>query len=100
MMQAKFDENDDLAVLIDTILNRPGIRLRYNRGDSEDWISLVGDQDMEDGLRALPEMEQQIIEKFFLQGKSLIDISSDLELPMDLLLGHLTAIKVRLEIYV
>ena len=55
---------------------------------------------MEDGLRALPEMEQQIIEKFFLQGKSLIDISSDLELPMDLLLGHLTAIKVRLEIYV
>ena len=55
---------------------------------------------MEDALRALPELEQDIIEKYFLQRKTLVDIASDLDLPYDLLMGHLRAIKARLVLHV
>ena len=98
-MQKQFDMNDDLAIMIDNILGRPGIRTRYENGECEDWISIVGDQNLREGLRALPETEQKIIEKFFLQRKSLIDIAYDLGMPMDLLRGHIDSIRVRLESY-
>lgn len=98
-MQKQFDVNDDLAVMIDSILGRPGIRTRYEKGEYKDWISLVGDQNLREGLRALPEVEQKIIEKSFLQRKNLIDIAYDLGMPMDLLKGHIDSIRVRLESY-
>ena len=60
----------------------------------------MSNQDMEDALRALPELEQDIIEKYFLQRKTLVDIASDLDLPYDLLMGHLRAIKARLVLHV
>ncbi len=45
-MQKQFDMNDDLAIMIDNILGRPGIRTRYEKGECKDWISLVGDQNL------------------------------------------------------
>ena len=98
-MQKQLDMNDDLAIMIDNILGRPGIRTRYEKGECENWISIVGDQNLKEGLRALPETEQKIIEKFFLQRKSLIDIAYDLGMSMDLLRGHIDSIRVRLESY-
>ena len=95
-----FDENDDLADVIDAILTAPGIRIRYRKDGPENWISIIEDQDMEDGLSPLPPLEKDIIEGFFLQQKSLLDISEDLSLEPDLLLGHLRAIRARLVLYV
>ena len=95
-----YDDNDDIAEIIDAVLMAPGIRIRYAKDGPGDWISMISDRDMEDGLRSLPELEQSIIEKFFLQRKALIDVSKDLDLPMELLMGHLKAIRVRLEPYV
>lgn len=98
MLSFEFDENNDMAVMIDAILTRPGIRIRYARGGG-DWISMVGDEDLEYGLRQLPEKEQQIIEKYFLQDKSLLDISKDLDIPANMVNGYLRAVLVRLTIY-
>ena len=98
-MQKQLDMNDDLAIMIDNILGRPGIRTRYEKGECKDWIGLVGDQNLKEGLRALPETEQKIIEKFFLQRKTLIDIAYDLGMSMDLLRRHIDSIRVRLESY-
>lgn len=95
----EFDENNDMAVMIDAILTRPGIRIRYMRDRSDDWISLVGDEAIEYGLRQLPEREQQIIEKYFLQNKSLLDISKDLDIPTGMVNGYLKAVLQRLIIY-
>lgn len=96
----RFDENDDMANVIDAVLTAPGIRIRYTKEGPMNWIGMIGDQDMEDALRALPELEQDIIEKYFLQRKTLVDIASDLDLPYDLLMGHLRAIKARLVLHV
>lgn len=96
----KYDENDDVADMIDAVLSAPGIRIRYIKEGPENWISMIGDPEMEAGLRQLPEIEQSIIEKFFLQQKTPIDVAKDLDLPIDLLMGHLIAIRVRLECHV
>ena len=94
----EFDDNNDMAVVIDAILTRPGIRIRYMRAEG-DWISMVGDEDLEYGRRQLPEKEQQIIEKYFLQDKNLVDISSDLDIPAGMVNGYLKAVLERLIIY-
>ena len=95
-----FDENDDIANMIDAVLTAPGFRSRYEKEGPENWIGMIGDQDMEDGLRSLPKIEQEIIEMCFLQRKTLVDISKDLDLTPDLLMGHLKAIRMRLELCV
>ncbi len=61
---------------------------------------MIGDSEMEDGIRQLPEIEQAIIEMFFLQMKTPVDIARDLNLPIDMLIGHLIAIRARLECHV
>lgn len=96
----RFDENDNVADMIDAVLTAPGIRIRYIKEGPENWISMIGDPEMEDGLRQLPEIEQTIIEKFFLQQKTPIDIARDLCIPIDLLMGHLVSIRARLECHV
>lgn len=96
----EIDPCDDLAEIYDLILTRPGILIRYKKEGPEGWISMVGDRGMEEALRAMPPVEQELIEKFFLQGKTLIDISRELCLPMGLLLGHIRSVRVRLELYV
>ena len=94
----EFDDNNDMAVVIDAILTRPGIRIRYMRAES-DWISMVSDEDLEYGLRQLPEKEQAILEKYYLQQKTLLDISRDLDIPASVIGGYLIAIETRLIIY-
>ena len=95
-----FDENDDVANVIDAVLTAPGVRILYAKAGHDKWISRISDEEMEEALNELPAIEQDIIERFFLKKQTLIDIAEDLLLPMELLMGHLKAIKVRLELYV
>lgn len=99
-LRCTFDENDDVANIIDAVLNAPGVRILYAKEGSDNWIGHVSDEEMENALNELPAIEQDIIERFFLKKQTLIDIAEDLLLPMELLMGHLKAIKVRLELYV
>ena len=95
-----FDENDDVANVIDAILTAPGVRIEYAKAGPDQWISRISDEDMKDALNELPAIELDIIERFFIKKQTLIDIAVDLMLPLDMLMGHLKAIKVRLELYV
>ena len=99
-LRCTFDENDDVANIIDAVLNAPGVRIEYVKAGPDQWIGHVSDEEMENALNELPAIEQDIIERFFLKKQTLIDIAEDLLLPMELLIGHLKAIKVRLELYV
>ena len=93
------DPNDDMGVTIDAILTRPALRIRYMKGDFDDWKSIIGDEDLEYGIRQLPEKEQLILEKYYLQQKTLLDISRDLDIPASIIGGYLIAIETRLIIY-
>ena len=86
--------------MIDDILTAPGVRIRYAKEGPGRWVSQISDEEMEEALNELPAIELDIIERFFLKKQTLIDIAEDLMLPMELLMGHLKAIKVRLELYV
>ena len=99
MSSVRFDENDDIKDLLDAILSSSGLKKEYDREPDGDWIGMVGDRDLEDGLRELPEPEQEILEKFFLKGKNLIDISIELDMPIELVLGHIRSMNIRLRIY-
>ena len=99
-LRCTFDVNDDAANVIDSILTAPGVRILYAKAGSDNWIGHVSDEEMENALNELPAIEQDIIERFFLKKQTLIDIAEDLMLPMELLMGHIKAIKVRLELYV
>ena len=99
-LRCTFDENDDVANMIDDILTAPGVRIRYAKEGPGRWVSQISDEEMEEALNELPAIELDIIERFFLKKQTLIDIAEDLLLPMELLIGHLKAIKVRLELYV
>ena len=99
-LRCTFDENDDVANMIDDILTAPGVRIRYAKEGPGRWVSQISDEEMEEALNELPAIELDIIERFFLKKQTLIDIAEDLMLPMELLMGHLKAIKVRLELYV
>lgn len=100
MSSVRFDENDDIKDLLDAILGSPGLKREYNKDPFKDWISMIGDQDLEEGIRELPELEQEILEKYFLKDKSLIDISIELGMPMELVLGHIKTVNIRLRVYV
>ena len=91
------DPNDDMGVTIDAILTRPALRIRYMKGDFDDWKSIIGDEDLEYGIRQLPEKEQAILEKYYLQQKTLLDISRDLDIPASVIGGYLIAIDPRVE---
>ena len=99
-LRCTFDENDDVANMIDDILTAPGVRIRYANEGPGRWVSQISDEEMEEALNELPAIELDIIERFFLKKQTLIDIAEDLMLPMELLMGHIKAIKVRLELYV
>lgn len=100
MSSVRFDENDDVKDMLDAILTSPGLGREYEKKPQCCWIGMIGDQNMEEGIRELPEPEQEILEKFFLKGKNLIDISIELGMPMDMVLGHIKAISIRLKLYV
>lgn len=95
-----FDTNDDLSPMIDSILTAPGFVKAYAENRETDWVIQIGNSEMEEGIRQLPSVEQQIIKLYFLDGKSLLDIANDLNLPVELLAGHMKSMKVRLSLYV
>lgn len=95
-----FNLNDDLSPMIGSILTAPEIVKAYAENRETDWVILIGNREMEEGIRQLPPVEQQIIKLYFLDGKSLLDIENELDLQVELLVGHMESMKVRLSLYV
>ena len=96
----KYDENDDLSPVMDAILMRLGIGVTYGRDNDGEWKSKVNHRDMEDALGDMSPKEQEIIIKFFLEGKTLLDISNDMNMPMDLLGGYIKMLRARIMIWI
>lgn len=96
----EFDENDSIASILDAVLFASGSRKLYVRGICSDWIMTIGDENLQDGIRELPPIEQDILKLFFFDCKSLADIATDLDLPPELVCGHIKALRVRLMNYV
>jgi len=94
-----YDDNDDMAALLDNILERLSINIKYIDKDDDEWMSAVNHQDMEDAIRDMSPTEQEIIRKFFIDSKSLLDISVDLDLPMDMIGGYITMMETRIRIW-
>ena len=94
------DENDSISYVIDSVLGAPGIKKAYQADEGIEWIMLIGDKSMENGIRELPPVEQEIVKLYFIAGKSLMDIAADLDMPVELLCGYIKAMRVRLMSYV
>ena len=84
-----FDENDDLAVVMDSILNRIRSGAANNGDDDEEWIGRTGHHNMEDALRHMLPKERGVIRKFFYEDKRMLDISIEMNMKMDLVGGYI-----------
>lgn len=92
------DENDDMAPIMDTILKRLATK-RIDRPVGEEWISGTGHGDMEDALKTMMPKEREIIRKYFIEDKTLLDISIEMNMPMDLLGGYIRSAKAQILIW-
>lgn len=93
-----FDEDDDLAPVMDAILRR--IRSGgCDSADDEEWIVRAGHRDMEDALRCMMPREREMIKKFFYEEKSIMDISIEMNLDMDLVGGYIRSAKEQIAIW-
>ena len=99
MSLVRFDVNDDIKDMLDAILGSPGLKREYRKDPSKAWISMIGDRGIEEGVREIPEIEQEILEKYFLKDKHPIDISVELGIPLGLLAGHIKTMNIRLRQY-
>ena len=95
-----WDENDDLAEMMDAVLSAPGLRNARPSDPECNWAMFIGDKDMEEGIDSLPPLEQEILKLFFLEGLPLMDIASRLDISTGLVHGHIKSMKVRLRCYV
>ena len=95
-----WDENDDLAEMMDAVLSAPGLRNTCPSDPECNWAMFIGDKDMEEGITSLPPLEQEILKLFFLEGLPLMDIASRLDISIELVHGHIKSMKVRLRCYV
>ena len=95
-----WDENDDLAEMMDAVLRAPGLRNAYLPNPDCSWAMFIVDKDMEEGINSLPPLEQEILKLFFLEGLPLMDIASRLDISTGLVYGHIKSMKVRLRCYV
>ena len=95
-----YDDNDDMAPVMDAVLKRLGLGVTYGRDDDGEWTSRVRNQDMEDAIGDMSDTERDIIKKFFVERKSLMDISIDLNLPMNLVGGYIKTLRARILIWV
>ena len=95
-----WDENDDLAEMMDAVLRAPGLRNACLSDPDCNWAMFIGDKDMEEGITSLPPLEQEILKLFFLEGLPLMDIASRLDISIELVHGHIKSMKVRLRCYV
>lgn len=95
-----WDENDSVSCVMDAIFGAPGPKLMYENDKSSDWIKYLGFANVEDAVREMPMVEKEILKKYFLDGLTISDIASDLNMPIELLYGHIRAMKERLMLYV
>ena len=56
-----WDENDDLAEMMDAVLRAPGLRNACLSDPDCNWAMFIGDKDMEEGITSLPPLEQEIL---------------------------------------
>ena len=99
-VEPAWDENDDLAEMMDAVLSAPGLRNARPSDPECNWAMFIGDKDMEEGIDSLPPLEQEILKLFFLEGLPLMDIASRLDISTGLVHGHIKSMKVRLRCYV
>ena len=94
-----YDENDDMAPVMDAVLKRLGFGVTYGKDDDGDWVSRVNHRDMEDALKHMSKTDREIIRLFFIERKSLLDISSDLGIPMEKVGERIRKMKARIRIW-
>ena len=93
-----YDENDDMAPIMDTILKRLAIK-RIEGPVGDEWISGAGHRDMDDALKAMMPKEREIVRKYFVEDKTLLDISIEMNMPMDLLGGYIRSARAQILIW-
>ena len=93
-----YDENDDMAPIMDTILKRLATK-RIEGPVGDEWINGTGHRDMEDALKAMMPKEQEIVKKFFLESKTLLDISIEMNMSMDLLGGYIKSAEAQIRVW-
>ena len=93
-----YDENNDMDPIMDTILKRLSTK-RIEGPVDEEWISGAAHRDMEDALSAMMPKEREIVRKFFLEDKTLQDISIEMNMSMDLLGGYIRSAETQIKIW-
>ena len=94
-----FDENDDLASVMDAILNRVRFGGCDDKGD-EEWIGRTGHRDMEDALEAMMPKEREIVRKYFYEDKRMLDISIEMNMEMGLVGGYIKSARDQMAIWI
>lgn len=95
-----YDENDDMAPVMDAVFSRLGVGVTYGKDARGKWINRVNHRDFEDALRDLTKTDREIIRKFFLEDKTLVDISQDMNIPMEKIGEHISRMKAKILIWV
>lgn len=95
-----FDENDDLASVMDAILSRVKSARRDSTDCEDDWADSVNHRDMEDALSCMMPMERELIKKFFYQEKNILDISIEMNMELDLVGGYIRSAKEQIGIWI
>lgn len=93
-----YDENNDMAPIMDTILKRLETKMIEGPAGDE-WIGGAGYRDMEDALAVMMPKEREIVKKFFLEDKTLLDISIEMNMSMDLLGGYIKSAEAQIKIW-
>ena len=63
-----WDENDDLAEMMDAVLRAPGLRSARLPNPDCSWAMFIGDKDMEEGINSLPPLwSRRFLSCFFLK---------------------------------
>ena len=95
-----FDENDDLAAVMDSILNRIRCGAANNADDDEEWIGRTGCRNMEGALKHMMPKEREMIKRFFYQEKNILDISIEMNMELNLIGGYIGSAKEQMAIWV
>ena len=94
----RYDENDDMAPIMDTILKRLATK-RIEGPVGDEWIGGAGHRDMEDALEVMMPKEREIIKKYFVEDKTLMDISIEMNMAMDLVGGYIQSAKAQIMLW-
>ena len=94
-----YDENDDMAPVIDAVLRRLGSAEEENTDDDESWIGRAGHRDIEDALKAMMPKEREVLKKFFVEKKTAQDISIEMNMRLDLLGGYIRSAEAQIRVW-